>query len=472
MELNDPLATSIPASSAAVTNLAGSDAATFDRTSSTLRPLAARTPTTHSIPMIPMPITLLGDARYPTPLSFSVAENLLIPAALEWPDGTPPADLLLFEKAGPREKLFFDPATTRAAIVTCGGLCPGLNNVIRSVTRQLLRSYKIKSVLGIRGGYRGLDPAVGKPPMDLTEDMVEEIHQKGGTLLGTSRGPVDISRAVDFLIAQNINMLFTVGGDGTQRGGHAIFAESQKRGYPLAVVGIPKTIDNDVLHVSRTFGFGTAVGEAVRVIDSAHTEARSVENGVSVVKLMGRHAGFIAAAATVASQDVNICLVPEQPFVLSGPGGFFAALERRLQRKPHAVVVIAEGAGQELLGACGGKDASGNTKLQDIGTFLRDEIIAHFNAREIEMTMRYFDPSYLIRGCPVNTEDALLCDRLGRHAAHAAMSGRTGMVISYLNGQFVHVPIDLIAAGGKRLDLEGELWQAVISSTNQPQRFC
>lgn len=421
--------------------------------------------------MKPLPITLLGDAVYPTPLSFFVTEDMLVPAALEWPGGMPPEDLLLFEKAGPREKLFFDPATTCAAIVTCGGLCPGLNNVIRSVTRQLLRSYRVKSVLGIRGGYRGLDPWLGKPPWELTEDAVEEIHQKGGTELGTSRGPVDIGRAVDFLIARKVNILFTVGGDGTQRGGFDLFTEAQKRGHPLAVVGIPKTIDNDVLHVSRTFGFGTAVSEAVRVIDSAHTEARSVENGVSVVKLMGRHAGFIAAAATVASQDVNFCLVPEQPFVLSGPDGLLAALERRLQKKAHAVVVIAEGAGQELLSASGGKDASGNLKLGDIGQFLRDEINAHFKSRQIEMTMRYFDPSYQIRGCPANTEDALLCDRLARHAVHAAMSGRTGMVISYLNGQFVHVPINLIAAGGKRLDLEGELWQAVISSTGQPQRF-
>lgn len=419
-----------------------------------------------------MPIPLLGDACFPTPLSFSVAENLLVPACLEWSGGIAPADLMLFEKAGPRDRLFFDPATTCAAIVTCGGLCPGLNNVIRSVTRQLLRSYKVKSVLGIRGGYRGLDPTVGKEPLELTEDLVEEIHQKGGTLLGTSRGPVDISNAVDFLIERKVNILFTVGGDGTQRGGHALFTEARKRGHSLAVVGIPKTIDNDVLHVSRTFGFGTAVAEAVRVIDSAHTEARSVENGVSVVKLMGRHAGFIAAAASVASQDVNICLVPEQPFVLSGSGGFLAALERRLERKAHAVVVVAEGAGQDLLGTSDAKDASGNAKLQDIGTFLRDAIIAHFKSRGIGMTMRYFDPSYQIRGCPANTEDALLCDRMGRHAVHAAMSGRTGMVISYLNGQFVHVPIDVIAAGGKRLDLEGELWQAVISSTSQRQRFC
>ncbi len=411
-----------------------------------------------------MTITTLGEAGFPSPLAIADASNTLVPADIQWSGGKPPDDLMLFEKAGPRSRLFFDPAVTRAAIVTCGGLCPGLNNVIRSVTRQLRRGYGVTSVLGIRGGYKGLDPTRCKPPIELTDDLVEEIHQKGGTLLGTSRGPVDIAIAVDFLISQKVDILFTVGGDGTQRGGNALYQEASKRGHRLAVVGIPKTIDNDVRYVSRTFGFGTAVDEAVRVIDSAHTEARSVDNGVSVVKLMGRHAGFIAAAATVASQDVNFCLVPEQPFALES---LLAALERRLESKEHAVIVVAEGAGQDLLGKSGDTDASGNAKLQDIGLFMRDAIGAHFKSRGIEMTMRYFDPSYQIRGCAANTEDALLCDRLGRHAVHAAMSGRTGLVISYLNGQFVHVPIDVIAAGGKHLDLDGELWRAVLSTTGQ-----
>jgi len=222
---------------------------------------------------------------------------------------------------------------------------------------------------------------------------------------------------------------------------------------------------------SPTFGYGTAVDEAVRVIKSAHTEARSVENGIAVVKLMGRHAGFIAAAATVASQEVNFCLVPEVPFALAGPGGLLAALERRLERKSHAVVVVAEGAGQELLGTNGEKDLSGNVKLQDIGYFLRDALNSHFKSRGIEMALRYFDPSYQIRGCPANTEDSLLCDRMGRHAVHAAMAGKTGLVISFLHGQYVHVPIDVIAQGSKRLDLDGELWRAVLSSTSQPPRF-
>lgn len=421
--------------------------------------------------MKPMSITNLGEARHVSPIALCDSDEIFVPAEVQWPGGKVPEDLILFEKAGPRRKLFFDPAKTRAAIVTCGGLCPGLNNVIRSVTRQLFRGYGVDKVLGIRGGYRGLDPERGQPPVELTEAIVEDIHKDGGTLLGTSRGPVDMSVAVEFLIRSKVDILFTVGGDGTQRGGHALYEEARKRNHALAVVGIPKTIDNDVRHVTRTFGYGTAVDEAVRVINSAHTEARSVENGLAVVKLMGRHAGFIAAAATVASQDVNFCLIPEAPFVLEGKTGLLAALEQRLEKKGHAVVVVAEGAGQDLLGASEQKDASGNVKLQDIGTFLKDKLSGHFQARGIEMTMRYFDPSYQIRGCPANREDALLCDRMGRHAVHAAMAGKTGLVISYLNAQFVHVPISLIANGGKRMDLNGELWRAVISSTGQPVRF-
>lgn len=421
--------------------------------------------------MKPMPVTQLGDARHASPVCYSDAEEMFTPAEVQWPGGKVPEDLMLFEKAGPRKKLFFDPRQTRAAIVTCGGLCPGLNNVIRSVTRELIRGYGVRSVLGIRGGYRGLDPRRGKSPIELTDEIVEDIHKEGGTLLGTSRGPVDTGVAVEFLISRGVNILFTVGGDGTQRGGHELFEEARKRGHALAVVGIPKTIDNDVRFVSRTFGFGTAVSEAVRVISSAHTEARSVDNGVAVVKLMGRHAGFIAAAATVASQDVNFCLVPEVPFALKGTGGLLAAIERRLEKKGHAVVVVAEGAGQELLGASGEKDASGNVKLQDIGRFLGDAFNMHFKSIGVEMTLRYFDPSYQIRGCPANTEDALICDRMGRHAVHAAMAGKTGLVISLLHGQFVHVPISIIAQGGRRVDLEGELWRAVLSSTGQPPRF-
>jgi 6-phosphofructokinase 1 len=414
----------------------------------------------------------LGECRYTSPLGFIESGDVWVPADIKWLHGEVPADTRLFEKAGPRARLFFDPAGTRAGLVTCGGLCPGLNNVIRSVFLQLYYGYGVRDVLGFREGYRGLDPMRGEPPVALTPEMVDDIHREGGTILDSSRGPVDTQAAVDNLMGLGVNMLFTVGGDGTQRGGNDLYEEARRRGYPLSVVGIPKTIDNDVLFVSRTFGFTTAVDEARRVIDSAHTEAHSVRNGVSVVKLMGRHAGFIAAAATVASQDVNFCLVPEVAFQLEGDGGFLAALERRLQARRHAVVVVAEGAGQELLAATQGeKDASGNAKLQDIGPFLRDRIAAYFQARQMEVTQRYFDPNYQIRSVPANTEDAVLCDRFARHAAHAAMAGKTGLVIGLLHGQFVHVPIGLLSGAKKTLDLGGELWHAVLAATGQPARF-
>jgi 6-phosphofructokinase 1 len=288
-------------------------------------------------------------------------------------------------------------------------------------------------------------------------------------MLGTSRGPVDIGIAVDNLVERGVNVLFTVGGDGTQRGGRALYEEAKKRNHPLAVVGIPKTIDNDVPFVKRSFGFSTAVETASEIIDSAHTEAHSVHHGIGLVKLMGRHAGFIAAAATVANQDVNFCLVPEVPFRLEGAGGFLAALEARLRERRHAVVVVAEGAGQDLIaGETGAKDASGNVVLQDIGVFLRTKILAHFEQRGVPALIRYIDPSYHIRGCVANVEDSVLCDRFARHAVHAALAGKTGLIIGLVSGHFVHVPIELLDTVTKQVEPEKELWQAVLAATGQP----
>jgi 6-phosphofructokinase 1 len=244
---------------------------------------------------------------------------------------------VLFELAGPRAKLFFDLAKTRAGIVTCGGLCPGLNNVIRALFLELHHTYGAAEVLGFRDGYQGLDPARGPEPTVITPAFVDQIHQHGGTILGTSRGPVDTATAVDNLIRRDVNILFTIGGDGND-----LFQQSKRRGHALSVVGIPKTVDNDVAFVARTFGYFTAVEEAVKVLDCAHTEARSIHNGLGLVKLMGRHAGFIAAGATVANQDVNFTLIPEVPFKLHGPKGFLSALKERLKKRAHAVIAVAE----------------------------------------------------------------------------------------------------------------------------------
>ena len=415
---------------------------------------------------------VLGVARFPSPLKRWVNESERAPATvLRTVDGRP-QDGLLFELAGAREHLFFNPPETRAGIVTCGGLCPGLNDVIRSLFFEMHHAYGVKEVLGFRWGYQGLDPEQGTEPLVLTHEVVDRIHLQAGTILGTSRGPVDKVRAVENLIRRHVNILFPIGGDGTQRGAREFFLEAQRRGHALSVVGIPKTIDNDIPFVARSFGFLTAVEEATKVLQRAHTEARSVQNGIALVKLMGRHAGFLTAEATVASQEVNFTLIPEVPFQLEGKGGFLAALEQRVVKRGHAVIAVAEGAGQELLGNIGNeRDASGNLKLGDIGLFLREKIEAWFKARKIPFVMRYFDPSYIVRSSPDNAEDAVLCDAFARHAAHAAMAGKTGVVIGYMHDHFIHVPIELLATGQKRVDPDGPAWSAVLAATRQPHRF-
>lgn len=414
-------------------------------------------------------VASLGECRHGSPRRLTVSDDVLVPSIADWPGGEIPPALELLEKAGPRPRLFFDPRHVHAGVVTCGGLCPGLNSVIRSLYLELHHGYGVKSVTGFCGGFRGLLPHPEQPPIALDSTLVKDIHKLGGTILGTSRGPVDVDIAVGNLVSLGIDALFCIGGDGTQRGAAAIDEVARGLGYPIAVVGIPKTIDNDVPYVARTFGFGTAVEEAQRVIGCAHVEARSVLNGVSLVKLMGRQAGFIAAAATVASQDVNVCLVPEVPFELDGPDGLLALVERRLAERQHAVIVVAEGAGQELIpGETGLTDASGNVKLQDVGEFLMERIGAHFRAKGVRATLRYFDPNYEIRSCPANTDDAILCDRFARHAAHAAMAGRTGLVIGLVHGRFVFVPSSLVSAAQKRLRVDSELWRAVIAATGQP----
>jgi 6-phosphofructokinase 1 len=419
-----------------------------------------------------MNITLLGKPRYPSPLKRWIDDEERVPARVICTSAPQTADGLMFELAGPRQKLFFDPRQTRAGIVTCGGLCPGLNDVIRSLFFELHHAYRVKEVLGFRWGYQGLDPKRGDEPLVLTPALVGGIHQEGGTILGTSRGPVHVGSAVKNLIRHRVHILFTIGGDGTQRGARDLFVEAKRHGYPLAVVGIPKTIDNDVAFVSRTFGYLTAVEEAAKVLRRAHTEACSVQNGLSLVKLMGRHAGFLAGAAAVASQDVNFALIPEAPFQLEGRRGLLAALKKRILKRGHAVVAVAEGAGQELLQNSGTeRDASGNVKLRDIGLFLRERIEDWFKKQNIPIVMRYFDPSYLVRSSPANAEDSILCDLFARHAVHAAMAGKTGLVIGYLHERFIHVPIELLATQKKQVDLNSPGWSAVLASTGQPHQF-
>jgi 6-phosphofructokinase 1 len=419
-----------------------------------------------------MDITVLGEAKFDSPIGYSIDDSLRIPENIVIDPSADKKEELTFELAGPRSKLFFDPKQTRAGIVTCGGLCPGLNNVIRSLFLELYHNYGVREVIGFRGGYQGLDPHKGKRPVVITPEFVKKIHKEGGTVLGTSRGPVDIGIAVDNLIQRGVNMIFTVGGDGTQRGGNALFQEAKKKGYPLAVVGIPKTIDNDVAFVSRTFGYLTAVSEASRVLTNAHNEAQSVHNGIALVKLMGRHAGFVAAGATVASQDVNFVLLPEAPFKLDGPHGLFAALKDRIVERSHALIVVAEGAGQDLFANKElKKDDSGNVKAEDIGLFLCDQIIKYFKSENIPVVLRYIDPSYIVRSSAAEPEDAMLCDLFARNAVHAAMAGKTGLVIGYMHDRFIHVPIELLSSRKKTMDLQSFQFKAVQAATGQDKQF-
>jgi len=378
-----------------------------------------------------------------------------------------------FELAGPREIIFFNPEDTSCAIVTCGGLCPGINDVIRSITLTLVNDYKISRILGFRYGYEGLSRNLKKEPVFLTPEKLETAHQHGGSLIGTSRGPQDVDEMVDTLVEWNIDVLFTIGGDGTLRGAQAIVEEIRKRHLKIAVVGVPKTIDNDLMWTSRSFGFETAVKDAQLVLRAAHSEARSAWNGIGLVKLMGRESGFIAAEAALTNADVDFCLIPEVPFSLEGQGGFFDALEKRLERANHAVVVVAEGAGQNLLGSEREKalDASGNIKFGDIGVFLKERMQEYLKERGWSFTIKYIDPSYIIRSLPANAADSGFCLVLGQYAVHAALSGRTNMLVGHWNNMFTHVPLELATRERKRLDPSGETWQRVLDSTLQPEQL-
>ncbi len=377
---------------------------------------------------------------------------------------------LSFEEAGPRERIFFEPARTTAAVVTCGGLSPGLNNVIRAVFSELRHNYGVPRILGIRNGYAGLNPAAGPPPIELQPQDVEEIDKLGGTVLGSSRGQQPPEAVVDFLEHSGIDLLFCIGGDGTQRGAHAICEEVARRGLSKAVVGIPKTIDNDIPFVWMTFGYLTALEKAEEVLRGAHVEARGAPNGIAIVKLMGRNAGFIAAGAAMASDEANFVLVPEVPFPLEGPGGFLDALQRRMAARGHALIVVAEGAGQHLLAQSSGqRDASGNVLFEDIGVFLRDRIKAHFAGQGIPVNVKYIDPSYLIRSVPASAWDRILANQMGRAAAHAAMAGRTDVLIGCHLNELIHVPLTTVTARRRQLELDSDLWMAVLSMTGQPR---
>lgn len=374
-----------------------------------------------------------------------------------------------FEKAGPRENIFFEPAKTKVGIVTCGGICPGLNNVIRSLVNELYYRYGISRILGIKYGYEGLIAKYNHEVIELTATMVSNIHLTGGTFLGSSRGNQDVEKMVDTLEIMNINILICIGGDGTLRGAHDIYKEIEKRKLKIGIVGIPKTIDNDIDLIQKSFGFETAFSIANDIIRNAHNEASGAFNGIALVKVMGRDSGFIAASAALSIQEVNFVLIPEITFDLYGQRGFLRILKKRLEERHHAVVVVAEGAGQEFFETTNNdKDASGNVKHKDIGIYLKEKISEEFKNKNFPHSIKYIDPSYIIRSAPANANDSKFCNLLAQNAVHAALAGKTDFVVGFWNNQFTLMPIPMVVAKRKKIDVEGELWWNVLEATGQP----
>ncbi|HEX2922091.1 MAG TPA: ATP-dependent 6-phosphofructokinase [Bacteroidales bacterium] len=374
-----------------------------------------------------------------------------------------------FEKAGPKEKIYFEPAKTKVGIVTCGGLCPGLNNVIRALVNELYYRYEISRIVGFMYGYEGLISKFNHPVVELTPDFVNTIHLVGGTVLGSSRGDQDIAEMVDTLEIMNINILYCIGGDGTLKGAHRISEEIKRRNLKICVAGIPKTIDNDIDLISKSFGFETAFSIANDIISNAHNEASGAYNGIALVKLMGRDSGFIAASAALSIQEVNFVLIPEVAFDLHGPKGFLKVLRRRLEDRHHAVIVVAEGAGQDLFENPEREvDASGNVKHNDIGLLIKEKIKEEFTDKGFPHSIKYIDPSYIIRSATANANDSKFCSLLAQNAVHAAVAGKTDFVVGYWNDNFTIMPITAVIAKRKKIDIEGELWWNVLEATGQP----
>jgi len=424
-------------------------------------------------------IITLGEARIPSPVNseeklskdyfISDDERVLIDvnaAKLRnlFADGK---EIPSFETAGPRSKIYFDPSKVRCALVTCGGLCPGLNDIIRAIVLELYYRYGVRNIYGIRYGLRGFIPKYGYDVEKLTPTAVSGILDMGGSILGSSRGEQNIDEVVDCLERMNIGILFMIGGDGTLMAAKKIADTILDRKIKISVVGIPKTIDNDIYMVARSFGFDTAVDVATQSIKGAHNEAESYPNGIGLIKLMGRHSGFIATTAVLAQQEVNFVLIPEVDFDLEGPKALLAKLEKRLKDRNHAVIVVAEGAGQKFFEAAEERDASGNIRLKDIGLYLKTKITEYFQARNIDISLKYIDPSYMIRSLPANANDSVFCGFLGRDAVHAGMAGKTKLIVGHWNNHFVHIPIDTSAGKRKQVDPNGKLWQTVLDSTGQ-----
>ncbi|WJZ96001.1 hypothetical protein VitviT2T_014730 [Vitis vinifera] len=382
-----------------------------------------------------------------------------------------PPSHLAYHRAGPRKQIFFDPSMIRVAIVTCGGLCPGLNTVIRELVVGLWELYGVRQIYGIIAGYRGF---YSFEPMALNPKLVEDWHKRGGSVLETSRGGFDLEKIVNSIKDHEFDQVYVIGGDGTMRGAVTIFDEICRQKLNVSIAGIPKTVDNDISIIDRSFGFQTAVEMAQQAISAAHVEAESAVNGIGLVKLMGRSTGHIALHATLSSRDVDCCLIPENEFYLEGKGGLFEFLEQRLKQNGHAVLVVAEGAGQDMIPRSDAQkketDESGNPVFLDIGRWLKSELKSWWDRDHPGelVTIKYIDPMYMVRAVPANATDNLYCTLLAHSAIHGVMAGYTGFVSGPINGNYAYIPIAEVANAKNPVNTMDHKWAWVRSVNNQP----
>ncbi len=429
---------------------------------------------------IPCLYPVFGERNIPSPLKTFLSphhfiddnKNAILANLMAHEQPSPSLEI-----AGPRENIFWASDKIKVALVTCGGLAPGLNNVVQSIVRVLYDRYKVRRILGVPFGLQGFshDSTTKQFQFDwcpLEDHFVQNIDSEAGSILGTSRGHSNAAHIVDALQLQNIQILFMIGGDGTLRGAYSIYQEVTQRNLPISVIGIPKTVDNDIPWVSKSFGFDTAVAQGAEAIRCAITEARSAYHGIGLVKIMGRHSGALAATAAAAVTDVDFVLIPEVDLILDGPYGFFHNLSRCILEKGYATIVVAEGTGQNLFSETNKEyDPSGNPKLNDIGRFLQEKILTYFKEQSIDVTLKYIDPSYILRSQLTSADDSIFCSHLGQHAVHAAMSGKTGLMIGYVHEYFTHIPLEALQGKKKRLDINSPLWLSLLASTGQPREW-
>ena len=373
-----------------------------------------------------------------------------------------------YMKAGPKKYCYFSSKEVRAAIVTCGGLCPGLNVVIREIVMTLWWNYKVRKIWGVKWGYNGFYNK-SENFINLNPDKVKEIHQLGGTILGAGRDAFDAAKILDYIVKRGINQVYVIGGDGTHKGILGLAKLVKARSLRIALVGVPKTIDNDIKIIDYSFGFSSAVQAAVSAVNSANVEAKCVKNGIGMVKLMGRDVGHIAMNASLASRDVNICLVPEFKFDLNGEKGLLSYIfEERLRNHGHCVIVVAEGAALGVNDMKLVKEGE-DPRNVDIGLLLKEKILEFNNKNNFGATLKYIDPSYMVRTVPANSADRQFCSVLAQNAVHGAMAGFTNFTSGIIKGVSVNLPIELVANGVKnKLAYEDRSWQRLLASTGQP----